>query len=305
MPRRPLTTALVLAVLLGCSCLAGCAGLPRPGAGGRAHVVTAFYPLQFVAQRIVGAHAGVTNLTQPGVEPHDLTLTVRQTALLSAADVGLYEHGLQPAVDRAMQVTPPRRSVDVADVVRLRPPPSSQVETTADDLDPHFWQDPVLLARVARAFAATMIATDPAHAAAYRRNGRHLQRDLAALDRDYRTGLASCRIRTVVVSHDAFEYLGRRYHLRIEPIAGISPDAEPSARHLAQLAQLIRRLHVTTVFSERLASPALARSLAGDVGVRTAVLDPIEGLSSADPDATYLTLMRANLAALRTAGDCS
>lgn len=283
--------------------LAGCAAVAR--SDGRPQVVTAFYPLTYVAQRVVGDHAVVTNLTQPGVEPHDLTLTVRQTALLSAADVGLYEHGLQPAVDRAIAVTPPHRTVDVADVVRLRPPPSSQVEATADDLDPHFWQDPTLLARVARAFTATMVAADPAHAAAYRHNDRHLQRDLAALDHDYRTGLASCRIRTVVVSHDAFEYLGRRYHLRIEPIAGISPDAEPSARHLAELAQLIRRHHVTTVFSERLASPALARSLAGDVGVRTAVLDPIEGLSSSDPNATYLTLMRANLAALRTAGNCS
>lgn len=298
-----LRVALLVALLSAVTGVSGCNALGRRD--GRPQVVTAFYPLQFVAERVVGKHADVTNLTQPGVEPHDLTLTVRQTALLSAADVGLYEHGLQPAVDRAMQVTPPRRAVDVADVVRLRPPPSSQVEATADDLDPHFWQDPTLLARVARAFTTTMIATDPAHANAYRDNDRHLQRDLAALDHAYRAGLASCRIRTVVVSHDAFEYLGRRYHLDIEPIAGISPDAEPSARHLAALAQLIRRHHVTTVFSERLASPALARSLAGDVGVRTAVLDPIEGLSSSDPHATYLTLMRANLAALRTAGECS
>lgn len=295
--------ALLAGVLLAsAAALSGCTALPRHD--GRVQVVTAFYPLQYVAQRVAGDHAAITNLTQPGVEPHDLTLTVRQTAILSAADVGLYEHGLQPAVDRAMQVTPPRRALDVTTVVRLRPPPSSQVEATADDLDPHFWQDPTLLARVARAFTTTMVAADPAHATAYRRNDARLQRDLAALDRDYRTGLASCRVRTVVVSHDAFEYLGRRYHLRIEPIAGLSPDAEPSARHLATLARLIRTDHITTVFSERLASPALAQSLAGDLGIRTAVLDPIEGLSSADPHATYLTLMRGNLAALRTAGGC-
>lgn len=290
----------LLAVVL--AAVSGCADVRRGDA--RPRVVTGFYPLAFVARRVVGDHAEVVNLTQPGVEPHDLTLTVRQTALLSAADVGLYEQGLQPAVDRAMDVTAPRRALDVATVVRLRPPPSSQIETTAGGLDPHFWQDPILLARVARAFTTTMVAADPAHAAAYRHNDRALQRDLAALDRAYRTGLASCRIRTVVVSHDTFEYLGRRYHLRIEPIAGMSPDAEPSARHLAELAQLIRRDHVTTVFSERLASPALARSLAGDLGVRTAVLDPIEGLSPADPHATYLTLMRGNLAALRAAGGC-
>jgi zinc transport system substrate-binding protein len=62
---------------------------------------------------------------------------------------------------------------------------------------------------------------------------------------------------------------------------------------------------VTTVFFETLASPDLAQSLAHDLGIQSAVLDPIEGLTSADPHATYLTLMRQNLAAIAKAGDCS
>ena len=64
-----------------------------------------------------------------------------------------------------------------------------------------------------------------------------------------------------------------------EPIAGLSPDAEPSARHLAELSDLIRSEKITTVFTERLASPKLAETLASDLGIRTAVLDPIEGLT--------------------------
>ena len=89
-----------------------------------------------------------------------------------------------------------------------------------------------------------------------------------------------------MVSHDAFEYLGRRYGLDVEPIAGLSPDAEPSARHLAALSDLAREKGVTTVFSERLASPKLAETLAEDAGIRTAVLDPIEGLTSTRQRAT-------------------
>jgi zinc transport system substrate-binding protein len=91
----------------------------------------------------------------------------------------------------------------------------------------------------------------------------------------------------------------------VVPIAGIEPDAEPSLQRLHDLAQLIRDRGVTTVFFETLASPALAESLAGDLHIRTDVLDPIEGLTSSDPDATYLTLMRQNLAALAKAGECS
>jgi zinc transport system substrate-binding protein len=288
--------ASVVALLL---LLTGCDGIahdPRP------QVVAAFYPLQFVAERVVGEHASVTGLTQPGVEPHDLELTVRQVARLSAADVGLYEKGLQPAVDRAMTINGPRHRVDVTDVVELRV--DAAAEHTIEGTDPHFWQDPTLLARVATAFTRTMARVDPEHAEDYRRNDARLQSDLAALDAAYRSGTADCRTRTLVVSHDAFEYLGRRYGFHIVAIAGLSPDAEPSARHLAALADLVRTDGVTTVFSERLASPALARTLAGDVGVRTAVLDPVEGLASGDHHDDYLTLMRANLAKIRKANSC-
>ena len=264
---------------------------------GRAQVVTSFYPLQYVAERIGGVHVQVSNLTAPGVEPHDLELAPRQVADLSAADVVVYEKGLQPSVDQAIANDTPARSVDAAAVVSLRPGDGG--------VDPHFWQDPTLLAEVADVFTTTMVRADPAHAADYRAGDRRLQDDLTLLDRELRAGLRTCRTRSVVVSHDAFEYLARRYGLQVHAIAGLSPDAEPSAQRLSQLGALARATHVTTVFSERLASPKLADTLAGELGLTTAVLDPIEGLSSSDPHADYLSLMRANLAALRTAGGCT
>jgi zinc transport system substrate-binding protein len=185
------------------------------------------------------------------------------------------------------------------------PVAGSGVEHTSDDKDPHFWQDPTLMAEATRAFASTMASADPAHAAYYRRQGVLLVRDLQRLDAAYARTLTSCRIDTLVVSHDAFEYLARRYGVDVVPIAGLEPDAEPSLQRLHDLENLIRDRGVTTVFFETLASPDLARSLANDVGITSAVLDPIEGLTSADPHATYLTLMRQNLAAIAKAGDCT
>ena len=172
-------------------------------------------------------------------------------------------------------------------------------------MDPHFWQDPALLSRVSAAFTSEMAKADPAHAAEYRRRLASLQADLADLDDEIKAGLAHCRVRSVVVSHDAFEYYGRRYGLDVHAIAGLSPDAEPSAKRLGQLADLAKSLGITTIFSETLASPRLADTLASDAGLHTAVLDPIEGLSSSDPRADYLSLMRQNLRALQQAGGCS
>jgi zinc transport system substrate-binding protein len=283
-----------LALLLAATVLTGC----RPDDQRGVEVVTSFYPLQFVAQRVAGGHAHVVNLTRPGKEPHDLELTVWQTGSLADADVVLYERGLQPAVDDAVDSTEPRHAVDAAAVAHL-------VEDADGNPDPHFWQDPTRLGAVAAAFEAELAEADPRHATVYRHNLRRLQTRLAELDRSFRRGLASCRTNTIVVSHDAFGYLGRRYGLRVVGINGLSPDAEPSPAHIRQLQDLIRQDGITTVFSERLDSGQLADSLAGDLHIRTAVLDPIEGLTDKTAGQDYLSLMRQNLAALRKADDCT
>jgi zinc transport system substrate-binding protein len=212
-----------------------------------------------------------------------------------------YEKGLQPAVDEAVKNNGPDRVVDAATAVKLR---HADGDGEGGDVDPHFWQDPTLLGEAADAFTEQMSKADPKHASDFEAANEELQADLTKLDGEYRAGLQDCTTRTVVVSHDAFEYLGARYDLQMHPIAGLSPDAEPSARHLAELADLIRSDKITTVFSERLASPKLADTLASDLGIGTEVLDPIEGLASSKGDDDYLSLMRENLSALRKAGGC-
>lgn len=283
--------AVLLALPLG-TAVAGCGA----GGGGRPTVVAAFYPLQYVAQRIAGAHAEVVGLTSPGVEPHDLELTPRQTATLTGADLVVYEDGFQPAVDEAVRNDPPGHVVDAAHTVDLR--------SRDGQPDPHFWLDPTLLARVADAVTAQLSRVQPSARNDFEAADRRLQADLRKLDGEIRDGLAHCRTRTVVVSHDAFGYFGARYGLDVHAITGLSPSSEPSARHLAELRDLVGATGVTTVFSERLASAALAQTLASEAGVSTGVLDPVEGLSGSTSSEDYLSLMRRNLAALRKAGGC-
>jgi zinc transport system substrate-binding protein len=284
----PLAGALAAAV--AAPLLTSCGGLGS--AYRQPTVVASFYPLAFVADEVAGDHEQVLDLTHPGMEPHDLELTVGQTADVVDADVVLYERGLQPAVDTAVAQNGPAHVVDAAEHADLVPG------------DPHFWLDPQRLADVATAFTDEMATADPAHAADYRRHGASLVRRLQALDRDFRTGLADCRQHTIVVSHDAFGYLGRRYGLDVVGINGLSPEAEPSPAHLRTLHDLIQREGITTVFTEELASPELADTLAHDLGIRSAVLDPIEGLDDATANQDYFSLMRRNLAALQEANSC-
>lgn len=149
----------MLAALTGCATTLSGPQQARPEqSGAKPRVVASFYPLQYVAARVVGGHAQVENLTQPGVEPHDLELTVGQTMQIVDATLVFYEKGFQPAVDQAVEQNAADHALDAASAVRL----------TGDD--PHFWLDPLRLGEAARAFSAAMAKADPTRAAGYRRN---------------------------------------------------------------------------------------------------------------------------------------
>ncbi|HEX6131100.1 MAG TPA: zinc ABC transporter substrate-binding protein, partial [Actinomycetota bacterium] len=147
---------------------------------------------------------------------------------------------------------------------------------------------------------------DPAGAARYRAAAADADADLAALDEAFRTGLARCESRLLVVSHAAFGYVADAYDLRQEAVAGTSPEAEPDPQRLAELRSLVREEGVTTVFTEPLVSPAVAETLAAETGATTAVLDPLEGLTAERRTAgeDYGSVMRDNLEALRDGLRC-
>ncbi|MCB0909290.1 MAG: zinc ABC transporter substrate-binding protein [Nocardioidaceae bacterium] len=316
--RRPAVRLITRAgaLALAATSLTGCAAFsdsgPSPDGSGKVSVVAAFYPLEFVSSRVGGAHVSITDLTAPGAEPHDLELSVKETAEVSKADLVVYEKGFQAQVDAAVDQSD-APTVDAGAAAGLEKVGhdghdheggSTHGESTGlGDLDPHFWQDPLKMAAVADTVADELATIDPAHADDYRANAAQLRADLEALDQEYAAGLTGCARSTVVVSHDAFGYLSR-YGLEFESIAGLSPDAEPTPADLARLQALITTDGITTVFGERLASPKMAQTLADDMGVSMEVLDPIEGLDSDTADEDYLSLMKQNLAALQEANQC-
>lgn len=252
----------------------------------------AFFPIAATLRALGGSEFRVIDLTPPGVEPHDLELTTDQAdSILDARLVAVMGRGFQPPIERAAHN---RDDASVFVLDRLR-----------SGSDPHVWLDPATMNRVVRILAVAMERSSPAARASVEHRAAHLARDLATVDRSYRAGLARCARRTIVTAHDAFARLARRYGLRQRAIAGFSPEQEPDPQRLSDLADLVRRERVTTIFTEALVSPRIARTLAGEAGVKTAILDPIESPNHGGVGfASYLRAMRANLGVLRTALGC-
>lgn len=274
-------TRIVLTLIAAVS-LAGCGG--GSSSQGRRTVVAAFYPIAFAAQQIGGDGFTVRNMTPPGVEPHDLELSGSDIREIARAGLVLYlGGGFQPAIEDAIDSTS-APAVDLLDAVETKD-------------DPHVWLDPVRYAAIAVRIGEELDRRPAAERFAAR---------LRALDNDFQSGLSRCGRHEIVTSHSAFGYLAERYGLKQVAITGISPEAEPTPRELESVVRQARDVAATTVFFETLVSPRLAETVAREVGAKTAVLDPLEGLTEKEIAAgeSYFSVMRENLATLREALGC-
>ena len=323
----PLLSALSLTA---CSPGAPADSSSSPAAAGGSSALTvmaSFYPLQYVTEQVGGNLVTVESLTPPGTEPHDLELSPASVASLESAAAVVYLSGFQPAVDDAIKQASPARVLDVSEEATLPAGHSEEehaAETPTDGAateeahadeteeahageesaqDLHYWLDPERLSHTAHAVAEELGKADPANAAAYEANAETLSGKLTTLDEDFKQGLATCETRTIVVSHEAYGYLANKYDLKQAGISGLAPDTEPSPARLAEIGQVVKDEGVSTIFTETLVNPKVAETLAADLNVKSALLDPLEGLTDASSD--YEKVMRQNLEALRTALNCA
>ena len=274
------------------------------GDEGKLTVVTTIYPMQYFASRIAGEDAVVHSLVGSGMEAHAFEPTTADVQRLAGADLVVANGlSLEPWLRRvitALGDDGPARVVETAVLANAGDP-------DAHDVDPHVWLDPVLAmaqaARVQRAFEEL----DPAHAADYRSRASDLFGDLEALDAAYSSRLGSCALGHFVTTHAAYGYLAARYGLEQVAIAGLTPEAQPSARELANLTERVTALRIGYVLVEQSLSSRLAQTVAAESGLELLRIHQLESATSEElaEHGDYLGLMRANLESLAVALECA
>ena len=337
MSKRILAAACAAATALALSaCSSTASSGDSSSKDGSLTVMASFYPLKYLAEKIGGEHVSVTSLTPDGAEPHDLELSPKMVDSLSSADAVIYLAGFQSAVDEAIEQQAPKTVIDVSSAAELIEAgtdanhPSEDEEEATDEAqsgetdahdhdheghdheghdhhhdmsaDPHFWLDPTRMAKAATLVGDKLAEADSAHADVYKANAKALAEELNTLSDTLVTKTSNCKVKTFVTAHTAFGYLADRTGLTQVGISGLDPESSPSPARLAEIAQIAKDQGVTTIFTEALIDPKVAQTLADDLGITTAVLDPIE--SQTDSSKDYATVMQANIDALTKANNC-
>jgi zinc transport system substrate-binding protein len=299
-----LTVLILLVIGIGIYALRGRLPTTHTGNDARVSVATSFYPMYYFATEIGGDKADIFNITPAGAEPHDYEPTVQEIASISDSDLLIINGGnLETWANRLQSQLQNTHVVVAGEMLATK----DLDEDGRVVRDPHVWLDPVLAKVEVKNIAEGFIEIDPMRETEYKTNAASLENKLDALDQKFKDTLRTCKTRDFVTSHAAFGYLAGRYNLHQISIAGVSPNEEPGAAKLAEIANLVKDKGIKYIFFESLISPKLAETIARETGAQTLVLDPIEGLSADDLAAgkNYMTQMEMNLTNLKLALACT
>ena len=259
---------------------------------------------------MIGGKGEVAVVVPAGVEPHEYEPTPQDIAAIYAADVFVVNGA---GIDAwALKIRPDleKNGVKVlvmSEILGFNEDSASDAAVDEDSgVDPHFWLDPKLVEQELASIGAVVSAVDTKNQDVYTENTITYTKKIQSIDDAYRKGLLKCANKTVVTSHNAFAYMGKRYQFETLSITGFSPESEPSTRQLADLATLARQKNIQHIFFETLVSPRLAQTLADEIGAKTLVFNPLEGLSEEEigQGKDYISVMTENLNNLQIAMQC-
>ena len=297
---RILAAVVMTAVFLS-ACQAGPTTGPTERNTDRLQVIASFYLMADFAEKIGGDLIEVTNLVPSGVEPHEWEPATTDMTLLEQADMLIYNGaGMEHWIDSVKAALDNKDLLLVETAAAIDMEPADAGLSDLQDSDPHVWLSPLNAKKQLQTILEALVQADPKNQDRFQANYDHWAAEMDKLDQEFRTGLAALTNRDIIVAHQAFGYLCAEYDLVQVAIEGLMADSEPDPARMAEIVSFARDHEVSVIFFEELASQKVADTIAREIGARTAVLNPLEGLTDDQlaAGADYFSIMRENLATL-------
>ena len=261
--------------------IAACTSTSAPGP----RVAVTVFPLYDIVRRVAGDRLPVHLILPAGQDHHSFDPRPQDAAELAEANlvfaVGL---GLDDWIQRIAASAGAGRA-RIFEVGPLLDPMLAGDGT----IDPHFWLDPVRMQRAADVVVDALKSLDPEEGPFYRQRGDEVKRSLHELHQSIQQRAPQWTKRRIVTFHGSLFYFAARYDLEVVAVVEPVPGQEPTARHLAELVETVKKTEPAALFSEPQLDPRPARVLAAETGLPLYEVDPQGGSPATD---SYEKLMR-------------
>lgn len=287
-------------------------------------VMTTFYPVYYLASRIGGEAVNVEMLLESGQDAHSYESTAKDAVAVQEADLFIYQDDemeffvsdLLSIVDQeATQVLESTEGIELLsgdhnheeeehdhehEEGHEEEHDHEHEEGHSHEFDPHTWLDPKFYSQQAENVKNALIELDPANEATYTENAAKLSEELTALNEEFNVGLADLENRTIVVQHEAFGYLAHAYDLEQLAISGLANNAEPSAKQLAEMTNVVNERNIQVIYVDPTTSTTISETVSQATGAELRPLRTLEFITEEEIEQgeDYFSIMRENLAQL-------
>lgn len=232
-----------------------------------------------LAREIGGELVEVTTLCRPTQDVHSVAATPALIERLRDADLLLYtgldlETWLDPMMRAAgnMELLPGgSKTVQMSDGVQLKEVPSS-VDRSKGDVhafgNPHVWTDPLALRVMAQHVADALAAALPEHKSEIEARRKAFHDRLTAALVGWLTRYAPLKGQPVVVYHRSWVYLLDRFGLVQAESLEPKPRVAPTASHLQEVIERIKKDGVKVILREPWQAPEAADFVAAQTGAK-------------------------------------
>ena len=216
-------------------------------------VVTTVAMIEDMVFNIAGDLVNLESLMGPGVDPHLYKPSAGDITKLENADVMFYiGHHLEGKMLDVFESFSESKIVyaiaESLDSTMLLDPQDGDT----GDHDPHIWFDVNLWSQTVPVVRDALIAADPNNEEIYKLNAQNYIETLLELDNWVidQIALISDDQKIMVTAHDAFNYFGNAYGMRVEGLQGISTASEYGLKDLELLINLIVENKLKAIFIE-------------------------------------------------------
>ncbi len=165
-------------------------------------------------------------------------------------------------------------------------------------INPHIWLDPLRAVQQVETIRDGLIAAKPACKEQFSANAAGFTAELQALNAELAAQLKPFTGKTFVAFHDFAPYFAERYKLKTAFVVE-APEQNPTPADLQRVAEQVKQSDLKALLSEPQEGSRSFNALAGDLGVRVSVFDPLEtGPAEGENPGYYTVQMRRNVSDL-------
>lgn len=271
------------------------------------------FPLYDIAKHISQDKFELSTVLPTGVDIHNYKPTSEVIDKIKTSELFIYSGAsLEPWIET---ITFKNKVLDVSQYVVLRELESDEFyihehhdeQCVHNKIDPHYWLDTNNMKKAANIITSEFIKLQPENKSLFLKNRDDYFAMLSNLDHLYTKELNNCYLDTIVVNHNAFSYLTKKYDFKLKSLSGFFPEMEVSSRDVIRVINDIRVNKVQTIFFENLVNNKDISNLAEDTNVDLDMLHSLVNITKeeADHNISYKDIMQANLAKISKALVCN